>query len=238
MKKVLVMLAALLLVAGSAWALKPISNTQMASITGQAGVSIAVDDVKLYQHIEGIWYTDSDGLVATDPAANGLHVTSNAAGASVGIKDLEVMVNINAITSYDNSTGTWELHSIGRELQGNYGSLLDPTNDDNNQVFLAKPITIDVTSALPALSAGAAYNDLVANGGTASGNPTNFAGVMIGLGTIEIVQSNMKIDVAISDTDPLNGDTLTSVNGHDFGTLYLGKTTLAILDGQIEIAPH
>ncbi len=229
MKKVLVMLAALLLVAGSAWALKPISNTQMASITGQAGVTIAVDDVKLYQHIEGLWYTDTDGLTT---AVNGY----NAAGASVGIKDLEVMVNVNAITSYDNSTGTWELHSIGRELQGDYGSRLDVTNDDANTAFLAKPITIDVTSELPALSAGAAYNQSI--GAIPSTAPTNVAGVMIGLGTLEIVQSNMKIDVAISDTDPLNGDTLTSLNGHDFGTLYIGKTTLAILDGQIEIAPH
>lgn len=236
MKKVLVMLAALLLVAGSAMAMKAISDGAMDSITGQAGVSIAVDDVKLYQHIEGLWYTDDDGLVATDPAANGLHVTADADGASVGISDLEVMVNINAITSLD-ANGLPV--SPGRALLGNYGSRFDPTNNDGNTAFLAKAITIDVTEALPALSAGATWDVDLADDGQINGSSSaNYAGVMIGLGTMEIVQSDMAIKVGISDTDPLNGDTLNSINGHNFGTFYIGKTTLAVLDGIIEIAPH
>ncbi|GAB6886795.1 hypothetical protein JCM13304A_02930 [Desulfothermus okinawensis JCM 13304] len=247
MKKVLVMLAALLMVAGSAMAMKAISNDQMDSITGQAGVSIAVDDVKLYQHIQGLWYTDTDGLDvtapsnSTDPGANYLHTQYSGNGASVGIKDLEVMVNVNAITSADVNSTTGEItaiHSIGRELQGTYGAKVDYTNNADNTAFLAKPITIDVTDRLPVLSAGAAWDAGVLAAQDIHIPDTNFAGVMIGLGTLEIVQSDMTIEIALSGLNPLDDDNLDSINGHDFGTFYIGKTTLAILDGVIEIAPH
>ena len=250
MKKVLLMLVSLMLVAGSAMAMKAISNDEMDSITGQAGVSIIIDDAKLYAHIEGLWYADTDGLNGTIDLANGkvggnfmwnLTNGTTAGGASVGIKDLEVMVHVNSITGLDNGT----LVSPGRPLQGTYGEKLneateaynfDANSDGTDETFLAKPLTIDVTDKLPVMSAGAKY-DAQALGAQSVLND-NFAGVMIGLGTMEIVVDSMTLDVALNDLDPLNGDTMNSINGHDFGTVYVGKTTLTVLDGVIEIAPH
>ncbi|GAB6163447.1 hypothetical protein JCM12298_26070 [Desulfothermus naphthae] len=243
MKKVLLMLVSLMLVAGSAMAMKAISNDEMESITGQAGVSIIIDDAKLYSHIEGLWYADTDGI-NTDAGANGLWntVTTNTDGASVGISDLEVMVHVNSITGV-NASG--DLTSPGTQLKGTYGDLLEVNNKDLNgdgvdDVFLAKPLTIDVTSALPVLSEGAAYDSQAIQAAGGSALPaTNFAGVMIGLGTIELVLSNMTLDIALNDLSPLDGsNSMTSINGHDFGTVYVGKTTLTVLDGVIEIAPH
>ena len=247
------MLVSLMLVAGSAMAMKAISNDEMDSITGQAGVSIIVDDVKLYAHIGGLWYTDTDGINGQLGAfGNGtvggnalwnLTYNSTAPGASVGVKDLEVLVHVNSITKVDNSTGSVEVHSPGRSSQGNYGTL--QMQDFYNfarggagkpdDVFLAKPLTIDVTEKLPVMSEGAAYDNTQLGGGL----NTNFSGVMIELGTIELFVDKMKIDVGINDTTPLDGtDTLSSINGHSYGTVFVGKTTLLVLDGEIEIAPH
>ena len=44
----------------SAFALMPIDESQMASVDGQAGVSIAIDNVKLFQKFDRITWTDTD----------------------------------------------------------------------------------------------------------------------------------------------------------------------------------
>lgn len=50
------------------------------------GISIFIDDVKMYLHFDALWYTDTDGLRGSD-------------GASIGITNYSSMVQINAITA-------------------------------------------------------------------------------------------------------------------------------------------
>lgn len=220
MKKVLMLVVAIMFVAGSAFAMEQISDNSMDSITGQAGVSIAVDDVKIYQHITGLWYTDTDGLqgATTDPA-------------SVGIEDLKVMVDIQGIVSADTTANT--IYSPGTALVDNDLSAVGY----NAATFVAKALTIDVTSQLPILSAGLEYN----NNAFSLGYPvTNVAGVLIGLPTIEIAQTQMSLVIGVNDDTPLDSSSsLVAANtGKTYGTVNIGTQVMTILDGTLEIAPH
>jgi hypothetical protein len=221
MPKLIVLFLIFFIIPSQALGMERMSDAELESVSGQAGMTIAVDDVKMYADFQGLWLTDTDGLGSGD-------------GASVGIRELSTMVHINAITSYDSTdtSTTGGLRSTGRALQGHYDAGIDVTNNDGNTAFYAKPITIDVTDALPVLSAGMTHN----NGGT----QTSMAGVHIGLGTMEIVLDRMNMVIGISDATPLDGtNSLTATNaGATFGTLKLGKATLTILDGSLEIAPH
>ena len=201
--------------------MEKMSDQEMASVSGQAGVSLALDDVKLFASFQGLWLTDTDG-----PGAG--------TGASLGIADLSTMVQVNAITSFDSAgtATTAGLRSIGRALQGHYDPDLETTNIDDHTAFIPAPITIDATSRLPGLSAGATHN----SGGTQS----NVAGVRIGLGTMEVVLGRMEMAFRIEDTTPLDGLNSLGASNENFslGTLRLGRTTLTVLGGGVEIAPH
>jgi len=253
MRKVISLVVAMLLVPTMAMAMQSMSNGDMENVTGQAGVSIAVDDVKMYQNIQGLWYTDTDGINTSSPMD--MHSANDAGGAaSIGIDKLSVMVEVNAITGATSSTN---IVSTGRSLQGNYDSNLHAfntaTSAGEDTAFMAKPINIDVTDALPVLSQAAANNAVTKSSGDqtvgASLGTADVAGVQIGLGTMEIYQSDLQFDVAMKDGTPLDdssGSTLGSINSnansdtpdYSYGKVTIEETTMAILDGSIEIAPH
>lgn len=205
-------------------AMEELADQSLDQVQGQSGISLVVDDVQLYWHIQGLWYTDSDGLG-----------TSSAPGASIGIPELKTMIQVNAITSATSSNVTdgSQLQSIGRPLQGDYSSAqYNFNNNIDRTAFMAKPLTIDVTDKLSVLSAAAAYNSGDVN--------ARIAGVMIGLPTVEIVIAPLTFGIAINDTTPLDGsNTLTATNkDSSYGTISMGQWTLVILDGVLEIAPH
>ena len=235
MKKLIAFVMGMLLVPTMAFGMQAMSDKAQSEVTGQAGVTIAVDDFKMYQNIDGLWYTDDDGLdLANQNTALGMEASSTGGAASVGIKRMEVMVEVNAITSGDSTGG---FGSVGRSLQGDVTnpSNYDFSNNDADDTYLNKAIQIDVTDALPALSTGVQNN-----GGTGARVP----GVNIRLGTMEIVQSNMSLNVAVNDDSPLSSPNAESVKLDNFnadesyGTINIGKQTQMILDGSIEIAPH
>ena len=181
MRKIIAIFVALMVLPFTAFGLEMLGDDVLSDVTGQAGVSIAVDDVKLFQRIESLMYQDTDGL--TDPLKLGLPTTK---GAGIGITELEMMVNINAVTSIDyiaaqesdpgavkitvGGQEKWVLgdadknpikvpFSPGRAVLGNYkdlrkvdGSQYNWNNDDSGQFFLPRAITIDVTEQLPILS--------------------------------------------------------------------------------------
>ena len=91
MKKLLAIAIVLMMVPFSAFAMEMISDSDMDTVTGQAGVSIAVDDIKIYQHIEKIEYKDTDGY-----AGEGAGI--------VGIGSITQKIEILAIGSASNST--------------------------------------------------------------------------------------------------------------------------------------
>jgi hypothetical protein len=205
----------------------------MDEVTGQAGVSIAVDDVKIYQSIEYLRYYDEDGL--TDPLTLGL---PTGAGASVGISNLQMMVNINAITGLSSGLP----FSPGRSALGDYDSSMnynnvwgDPgTGVYTDAAYAPSALTIDATEALPVLSTALATKNT--NLGLGLTN-TNVAGVQIGLPTVEIHQSAIQFDITVADATAINAGT-GAIADDSYGQIRIGNQTISILDGTLEIAPH
>lgn len=214
MKKIAIVLALAMLLPINAFALQTLSQDDMAAITAQDGVSIAVDDVKLYQNIGYITYTDVGG--------------TNGVDGSLTISNLYMMVNINAITHLD-AAGLPV--SPGRAIQGVWDNgagapLFNFNNTDTDadgvdDAFTAKPINIDV-GLLGVLSEGLTYNE---------GAPTAMAGVRIGLPTMEIHQTALTFSVTVATAGAFN-------DGASYGTISLGENTMGVLDGFVEIAPH
>lgn len=259
MKRFVIVLAVLMLLPLNAFALQPMSEDNMGQITGQAGVSIAIDDVKIYQNIQSLTYTDLDGTTNEladyfDP--NPAHNYTDAGAGAVSISNLSMMVNINAITEMTAAGPT----SPGRATSGTYtAGVFNGTNNSTNALFLAKPLTIDV-GEMAVLSEGLTNNDLTmqaaaaASGGAFTYTPltnTTLAGVRIGLPTVEIVQSALTFDVTIGyyEVDAATGEIVVDAgtglpvaaaynSGASFGRISIGQQTIAVLDGFIEIAPH
>ncbi len=185
-------LAALLVLAPlSASALEALTDSNMNSVTGQAGVSIAVDDIVLVQKIGKVSYTDSDS------------------GASLFISDREVVKTINAITGDA---------TIDADLQADY-----KTANAANWTG-AHALSIDIGKC-DILSRG-----IAANMGVPAAAVT-VAGVIIGLPTVEIHTSADTFNVGIDMTGAAN-------DGKEFITITKEASTLAILGGTLEIAPH
>jgi hypothetical protein len=123
----------------------------MKEATGQAGVSIALDDVTLYQSIGKTVYRDTDGLTGA----------SDAAG--VFITGAETLTTIRAIFDGAGNRGGFlakDYHAIAKEF--NYDSVIEPddTNGDpvNDHTFESKALTIDVANKAKLLTAGKLYN--------------------------------------------------------------------------------
>jgi uncharacterized protein DUF6160 len=179
MKK-LALILALLIIPCSAFGLEMLDNNAMDSITGQAGVNIAMDDIQMFINIEKLAWIDCDGFQSWE----GKGTCSGAAGAIV-LNNFQLdVLNINAIVAtttigtvnngldlistscgnidlyYDyataavgNGCGLW---SPGGSLQ-NLG--LNNYNDGHgsNSAFTPHFLTIDVTDALPASTEGLQY---------------------------------------------------------------------------------
>lgn len=220
MKKVAILLALAMLLPINAFALQTLNEDDMGGITGQAGVSIAIDDVIIYQNIESLSYTDVGGTDGTD--------------GTVSISNLYMLVNINAITSLDSAglpvspnrgvQGTWA-DTAGNALF-NFNNT-DVTGDGVNDVFIAKALTIDV-GTLGVLSAGASNNATIQAGSPVA---LNVAGVQIGLPTVEVNQTALTFDVTVTSTGAYN-------DGASYGRITIGNMTMGVLDGVVEIAPH
>jgi hypothetical protein len=87
MKKLLAIAIVLMMVPFTAFSMETISDSDMDNVTGQAGVSISLDNVKIYQLIEGISYTDTDGLGDA----------TGATGGTISIDNIEQVITLNAI---------------------------------------------------------------------------------------------------------------------------------------------
>jgi hypothetical protein len=225
MKKILAMAVVLMMVPFSAYALEMLTEEVMDEVTGQAGVSIAVDDVKIFQHITSLEYTDSDGAFIGDAAG------------SVGIANLKMMVNINAITSLDGSglpVSPGQSAVFGDYTDPSYATFdfsnADTDGDGLYDAFEARPIKIDVGNCA-ALTAGLTNNNATLYGGLLPS--VNVAGVVIGLPTVEIHQSALEFDVVLTQAGSANAD-----GGGTFGTISIGEQTVSLLGGTLEIAPH
>jgi hypothetical protein len=190
-------LGASLMVSSSALALTAMTDSNMKSATGQAGVSIALDDVTLYQYVGATTYTDTDGLAAI-----------NGAGDSAGIKitGAETLTTIRAILDGGNRGG-FLTQSYGGLMTDHAGAATTWTSADGNEINVSNnrtgfsagtttaigdikvaPLTIDVSSKVQALSYGMAYNSAA------------YIGAVIAA------------KASVPDTGDVAADTLTAVN--------------------------
>ncbi len=214
MKKTLISLVAgaALVMTSSAFALQSMDSDTMKDTTGQAGVSITVDDVLIETWVGTTTYTDLDG---TDGTAGSINITGK-----------HTIQSFEGITGYDGSA----LFSPGNGLtQTELGEFnYDADGDGVRESFHAMPLTIDVGSC-QILSEGLAFNN-GAGVGTGS-TAVQVVGVVIGLPTLEINTSADTYTVTASQAGAAN-------DGAAFIQVSTGAKTQHILGGTIEIAPH
>ncbi len=145
-----VILGASLMVSSSAFGLEAMSDSTMKSATGQAGVTIAIDDVTLYQAVGQTIYRDTDGLGGTSTnAIDEPH--SDAAG--IYIDGAETLTTIRAIFA--------EAGNREGFLAADYDAIalangMDGTN--GTTVLTSKALTIDVARSASIMTQGKKFN--------------------------------------------------------------------------------
>jgi len=190
-------------------------------------------------------------------SSNQVGTCSGAAGA-IGLNNFQMdVININAIISstvddtmstQTSGTSAMQLYSTAcgqiplfydygqtgvdtcylNAASGTNTNGLDHYFDDGADGFQARLLSIDVTDAMPAITAG------IQNNGNAG---DTFGGIVIGLPTMEIHIQSMSLTPFY--TGDVNGNASTAVNNNkDFGTIYMEGITFTVLSGWLEIGPH
>jgi len=130
MKKLITFVAVLsMLLPLSAMAMTPVSDSELADVTGQVGISIAVVDFQMDMTIGNISWSDTD----TEASAGAMYIAGSSVDYTLGY------ININAV-SMDNIFVT--LNGVHKTVGG------------TNYLAYADPLLIDVASLGPATTAG------------------------------------------------------------------------------------
>ena len=180
MKK-LALILAIMLCAAPAFGLEMLDNDTMDSITGQAGVNIAVDDIQIFMNIEKMAWIDCDGLASWEGKG-----TCGSAGGALVLNNFQLdVLNINAIVAtttigtvnngldlistscgdiplfYDYATSAnidgCKLTTPGIGGVQNLGLNNYYDHGGTNSAFIPHFLTIDVVDELPASSQGIQY---------------------------------------------------------------------------------
>jgi len=242
----------------SASALEALTDNAMNDVRAQAGVSIALDDIVIYQTgIADTTYTDTDGMTsAVTPGGTVGNVST--AGVKISYDGaIQKLTIIDGITSDIDKAGAYSAATLAAafanttpttvddapavgfystaEIAALTPGALDPTNGNNaNDDYRtgASPLTIDIGTC-QSLTAGFAYN--MTGSELATGLVPDIAGVIIGLPTIEI----KSFHTADTKTISLVADATAANAGYAFIEITkTGASTMAILGGRVEIAPH
>lgn len=248
--------AALLIAPMSASALTPMTVDGLKDATGQAGVDIALDMIKIESWTGATTYTDTDG--GDNDWIGYVDGTGNAASITIGAKHTTKI--FNAITSGTLSMAanvaiadimgeTYDLTPTDA-AGGDFTPIDAPTANSVSNTpdgrFIAMPLSIDIGTCR-ILSAGllnnnglgivpmqyASSNGFTFNTNGPSGGNALVTGVTIGLPTIEIITDTHghTYDIAINQTGAYNdGETLIEITK--------GNSVMAICGGFLEIAAH
>jgi len=108
MKKLVLILALMVLIPCSAFGLEMLNDTTLDGVTGQSGINIAVDDIQLFLNIEKMAWIDCDGF----DSAGRWKCQGN--GGALVLNNFQIdVLNINAIVASvtgsvtgDNQSGT------------------------------------------------------------------------------------------------------------------------------------
>lgn len=222
MKK-LALILALMLVPCTAFGLEMLDDSAMDTITGQAGVSIAMDDIQIFMNIEKLAWIDCDGFNSWEGKG-----TCGGAGGAIVLNNFQLdVLNVNAITGtttagtagggldlrsttcgniplfYDYATSaTGDGCYLSETLVGTLG--LNNYYDhqgDGNSAFVPHFLTIDVTDELPASTEGYQFwaNNAWTSASVAAGTAgdgdgaSTIGGVLIGLPTMEVYINAMSL---------------------------------------------
>jgi len=227
-------LGASLMITSSAFALTSMSSDSMKSATGQAGVSITLDNVVIEQFIGETVYTDDDGF--------------DGNGGSIVISNKHVIKGYNALTSAADFTASgytapWVKAAALSIDVGNCNILMTGNNGNKNALSAAAQgmisgaiagMTKDVAAAT---LVGAGIADTIALGkglyefSAAGWANLDVVGVVIGLPTLEITTSADSYDVGVRQAGAIN-------NNCNFINVSKGASRMAIISGVVEIAAH
>jgi hypothetical protein len=101
MKK-LALILALMIIPCSAFGLEMLSDSTMDTVTGQAGVNIAIDDIQMFINIEKLAWIDCDGFASWEGKG-----TCSGAGGAIVLNNFQIdVLNINAITGQTTAGAT------------------------------------------------------------------------------------------------------------------------------------
>jgi len=257
--------AAIITVPMTSFALESMSKGALKKATGQAGVSIAIDNVVIVQKTLPttiFWDMDGTSSIMGTVGANtktGIQISYEDASASK-------LIILDGILNAD-KYGTDELNTTfgitGRAALTGIGQVgiaeaaavtgIDPSNGDDLSGLAGvyrtgiSPLSIDVGTC-QSLTAGLSYNRADAS--------LSVAGVVIGLPTLEITTYHTNdvkiISVVVDDA----GQQATTANSGTHGAATpgtpginnvsnemiriekAGVSQMAILGGRLEIAPH
>ncbi|MFW6080879.1 MAG: DUF6160 family protein [Desulfosalsimonas sp.] len=216
----------------SASAMEMMSDSNMKDVTGQAGVSIAIDDVVLYQEsIADTTYWDTDGTLEAGEDYSVGDPPDEEYGVSISYNDnVQKLTTINAIVD-DSNYSPADIEAMGfTDLNG------DAVTDIGIEQGDVSALTIDVGVAETATE-GKNFNLT----GDPDAGEAEVAGVVIGLPTVEISQYSTADRKSISlHQDSGAGSGTETVNA---GATFIdieksGTSKMAILGGTLEIVPH
>lgn len=220
MKKVVSLLAVLMLIPFTAYGMQSMDQQEMSEVTGQSGVAITVDDVVLHESGSEIWYQNN-----LEGAEGNMH-----SGAVGMVEEGQQTTFINAIVETDPAEGFESAGNYG--LEGEYDALPETSFDPDASE--PSPITIQV-GQMGVLAEAQGTTSAFVQSDEAKADAT---GVVIGLPTVEIhEEGSTAMQLLVSDSGNPTGDTRADDGVSSFGTLYSGGDTMAVLDGRVEVTP-
>lgn len=263
MKKLAIILA-FMLIPCTAFGLQMLDDTTMDGITGQSGVSIAVDDIQMFLNIEKLAWIDCDGLTSAGVLMNSnQYGTCTGAAGAVGLNGFQIdVLNINGIVTSQQARGpSNEGQTEGTAAMALYsvdcGQI--PLFYDYGQTgqagcYLGSTATTALGTAgldnyfddnQPGFQARRVTIDATDRMPAISAGLNNntgidsisFGGIVIGLPTVEIYINSMSLTPYY--TGDVSGSPSHAVNNNDdFGTIYMEGITFTVLSGWVEIGPH
>jgi hypothetical protein len=246
MKKLIALIAAILVVPFTAFALTPISDSQMNDVTGQTGVSIAVD-VHMQMDIETAAWGDDDGIGGTSQGAwvGASNITGDlffGLRKDAATAQMTGIANAGADAALA-TAGFADEAAFNTTVDGLKATINDPTSDPADVATALANLTAleDVFKAIAyrdsltftmadaqVLTIDVAQDDTMYNGASF---------VRIGLGTFEL-SGDMGMEIELGDgIDVATGD--TELLGEELGTLDItGLVVRGAADNYVDITTN
>jgi len=137
MKK-LALILALMLIPCTAFGLEMMTDNAMDNVTGQAGVSIAADDIQIFLNVERFAWIDTDGYGTSNTFGGDIESTN---GGAIYVDNFQLdLLNINMIGGRGSSaatvTGESNQTMNGNALAGSTAGVIDLFYDYGNTNLL------------------------------------------------------------------------------------------------------